>query len=528
MSAESGKELGLPKSNSSCISSLRQQLARTTLRNVRSKGHTYVDLREDNKKKPVFFCVLCLSPCHSDSVLHDHLRGNLHKKMYQAAKSTLLKDTQNPWPFNDGMLFFHTPTNDNQTHCLLTTSNPDLESNLLDNNSLAIVTANTTKERNQTDEESLDDDNGYHLIIPDVLHKDKVSDLEVSCIGLGKIAARCYQKDGFTKGIQRIWCEWVGDCYPDHGEEDIIIPEHDFAIVLFAFDYDMGRKGLLDDMLLLPSSYTRPALEQHRNTDNDNNSSRNNNEIKGGKKRKSFSDPEDVSESLSNQYESSGEEYPASRGSSSNNIISGYGDNSLQSRLIPNRSVRKELRVHRRLASERVCDICQHKMLPGKDVATLLNMKTGRIVCSSRNLNGAFHVFHISCLIHWVLFCEYEVYTKQLIGSKVKKRSRRKKGATKVVEAEEEIKKQIYSPFCPECQGTGIDIDGDELEKPTVSLSEMFKYKMKASDGHREYMKCPEMLQNCSTGFYFPPQSEETLQENLSPLKIVRFYRATD
>lgn len=35
---------------------------------------------------------------------------------------------------------------------------------------------------------------------------------------------------------------------------------------------------------------------------------------------------------------------------------------------------------------------------------------------------------------------------------------------------------------------------------------------MKASDGHREYRKCPEMLQNCSTGFHFPTQSEETMQ----------------
>lgn len=87
----------------------------------------------------------------------------------------------------------------------------------------------------------------------------------------------------------------------------------------------------------------------------------------------------------------------------------------------------------------------------------------------------AFHVFHISCLIHWVLFCEYEVCTKQIVGPTIKKRCRRKKGAAKVIETEDEVKKQIYSPFCPECQGTGIDIDGNELEKPTVSLSEVGK-----------------------------------------------------
>ncbi|KAI3499119.1 hypothetical protein L1887_34912 [Cichorium endivia] len=498
--AGSSMELGFPKSQ--CGGSLREQLARSTLRNVRSKGHSYVELREDNKK-PIFFCVLCLSPCHNDSVLHDHLRGHLHKKNHEAAKSTLLKE--NPWPFNDGMLFFHTPCKENNS---LLTPNPNLGSNMLlnesnENNSLAIVTTEGSPNSLEGDDKMDVDENGYHLIVPHVLHKDKVTDLEVRSIGLGKISVRYYQKDGVTKGISRIWCEWLGECHPN---QDDTTPYHDFAILSFPFNYDMGRKNLLDNMLLLPSL-------------SGNKESR-------GKKRKSLSDPEDVSESLSNQYESSGEEYLASSGSSSRKVIK-YGDESMQLGIIPSRSVRKELRVYQRIASERVCDICQHKILPGKDVATLLNMKTGRIVCSSRNLNGAFHVFHISCLIHWVLFCDYEVYTKQVYDPKVKKRCRRKKGA-KIIEAEKEVKKQIYCAFCPECQGTGIDIHGDELEKPTVSLSEMFKYKMKASDGHREYRKCPEMLQNCSTGFHFPPQSEETMQENVSPLKMLRFYRAVE
>ncbi|KAK1416540.1 hypothetical protein QVD17_32331 [Tagetes erecta] len=163
-------------------------------------------------------------------------------------------------------------------------------------------------------------------------------------------------------------------------------------------------------------------------------------------------------------------------------------------------------------------------MLPGKNVATLLNMKTGRIVCSSRNLSGAFHVFHISCLIHWLLLCESEVYTKQFVAPQVKRKYRRKKGP----KSKKDVKKQIYSSFCPECQGTGIDINGDELEKPTVSLSEMFKYKMKASDGHKEYIKSPELLQNCSTGFYFPSECEEEMQENVSALKLLRFYHAVE
>ncbi|KAI3508105.1 hypothetical protein L1887_23107 [Cichorium endivia] len=86
------KELGFLERTG--VVSLREQLARTAPRNVRLKAHTYVELREDSKKV-IFFCVLCLAPCYSDSVLHDHLCGHLHKQMYEAAKATLLK--QNPF-----------------------------------------------------------------------------------------------------------------------------------------------------------------------------------------------------------------------------------------------------------------------------------------------------------------------------------------------------------------------------------------------------------------------------------------------
>lgn len=508
-----GKELGFLERTG--VISLKEQLARTALRNVRLKGHTYVELREDNKKV-IFFCVLCLAPCYSDSVLHDHLRGHLHKQMYEAAKATLLK--QNPFPFNDGMLFFHNTEEDN--HLVPSNGRNLMQKRSINENNLAIVAfKGNASDYELSSEGSLDSGQGDEsldlddLIIPNVLHKDKVTNLEVREIGIGKISLKSLEQEGVSKGIKKIWCEWFGKSDSVNNDK---IPYHDFAVVSFAFDFDLGRKGILDDLQGFLSSSSRPAIEGNANPK--------------GKKRKSLSDPEDYSESLSNQYEeSSSEESLASGSSNSRNLVEVYDDNSLQLRVFPNKCTRKEIRARQRLASERVCDICQHKMLPGKNVATLLNMKTGRIVCSSRNLNGAFHVFHISCLIHWVLLCESEVYTKQMVvAPEVKKKSRRKKGA-KFKKAEEESKKQIYSAFCPECQGTGVHIDeDDELEKPTVSLSEMFKYKMKASDGHKEYIKNPELLHNCSTGFYFPSQSQEPLQENVSALKLLRFYHAVE
>lgn len=88
-------------------------------------------------------------------------------------------------------------------------------------------------------------------------------------------------------------------------------------------------------------------------------------------------------------------------------------------------------------------------------------------------------MYHISCLVHWILLCEMELCTKKSVVPEVKRRSRRKtstktnrkgkKGNTRAT------RKQMSSVFCPECQGTGINIDGDELEKPIVPLSEVCK-----------------------------------------------------
>uniref|UniRef100_A0A5B7AZC3 C2H2-type domain-containing protein n=1 Tax=Davidia involucrata TaxID=16924 RepID=A0A5B7AZC3_DAVIN len=476
------RQLGFPKT-SAC--SLREQLARTTLRNVRLQGHTYVELREDGKRF-IFFCTLCLAPCYSDSVLFDHLKGNLHNERYAAAKVTLLKP--NPWLFNDGVLFFH-DLSEKDKHLPISNANQIglLENRNEDDNDLAVVihgensrhtsnghdeigcTKNVDPTRVDTDcdsrscDKNLNGNEGYsNLVIPGVLRKDEILDLEVRFMGVGQIAARIFEKDGVLNGISRIWCEWLGK--KDSGNEDtLMVQEHDFAVITFAYNYDLGRKGLFEDVRYLLTS--RPWSEIG--------------DIEGARKkrRKSFSDPEDISESLSNQYDSSGEESQSSNSSYSRLLLDGYDDELLHSRFILSKTIRRELRRQQRVAAERMCDICQQKMLPGKDVATLLNTKTGRLTCSSRNVNGAFHIFHISCLIHWILLCEFEISTKQSTGPKVKRRSRRKSG-TKCNEIGKEselgtTRKQIYSVFCPECQGTGIKVEGDELEKPTVPLSEV-------------------------------------------------------
>ncbi|TYG85509.1 hypothetical protein ES288_A13G060300v1 [Gossypium darwinii] len=428
------RDLGFPRT---IACSLKEQLARTTLNNVRSQGHTYIELREE-RKRFIFFCTLCLAP--------------------SAAKVTLLGT--NPRPFNDGVLFFG-KSNEKEKQLALVNFNENrlLEFESNDNNLVIVEYVGSEVSSYEKNVHGRAEDSD--LVIPGVLIKDEVSDLKVSLIGFGKIAAR-FCENGVSNRLSRIWCEWMGKEAP-RNDDKVKVPKYEFAVVTFVYNCDLGRKSLLDDVKSLLTSGSPMELG---------------NVVAAGRKRKkSFSDPEDVSESLSNQRQ-------------------------------------------QRIAAERMCDICQQKMLPEKDVAALLNLKTGKLVCSSRNVNGAFHLYHTSCLINWILLCELETIESHKVNPIVRRRYRRKNGA-KCNEMGKDLETKpmgflISSILCPECQGTGIEVEDDK----------MFRYKIKVSDGRRAWMKSPEMLESCSTGFHFPSLFGEMVQEKVLPLKFLHFYSA--
>jgi hypothetical protein len=103
----------------------------------------------------------------------------------------------------------------------------------------------------------------------------------------------------------------------------------------------------------------------------------------------------------------------------------------------------------------RICGICNREKLGGRDVASLLEPPGsgfGNILCCSyanfrarknkdRSADPAsrvkvFHTFHLSCLIHWIMWCEREQLKKEA----------------------EDINK-IYDIFCPTCN---TDENGNE------------------------------------------------------------------
>uniref|UniRef100_A0A6N2M3E2 Uncharacterized protein n=1 Tax=Salix viminalis TaxID=40686 RepID=A0A6N2M3E2_SALVM len=343
------------------------------------------------------------------------------------------------------------------------------------------------------DENLSGNDEGSDLVIPSVRLKEEVSDLKARFVGSGQIAARMYEKNDGSNEISRIWCEWLGKkCSND--EDKVKVLDHDFGVVTFAYDYELGKSGLFDDMKLLLSS-SAAAL-----TENDEGGNR--------KRRRSVSEPEDVSRSLTNQYGLCEEESSKTTCASSNLVLDRYDDQFIHTRFISSKTVRREVRKQQRIAAEKMCDICQQKMLPEKDVATLWNRKTGKLACSSRNVYGAFHVFHTSCLVHWKVD---QVY-KEEIRKEWNQIKYNRKGWNS-----ECLPNPIVSVFCPDCQGTGVNIEEMSLRSHLPAF--------RVSEGHRGWMKNPEILENCSTGFHFPSQSGEPVEEKVLPLKVLHFYR---
>ncbi|XP_045800706.1 uncharacterized protein LOC123894695 [Trifolium pratense] len=499
-------ELGHPNVGACC--NPREKGARIILRHIRAQGHPYIELRE-NGKKFIYFCVLCLARCYSDSVVFEHLNGKLHRKRLASARSTMMKP--NPWPFSDGLIFFDALAENDKVQETATADQNRLLKLIEsgdDNNSRAIVPfgeeAQSNVEPIATDDTQAD---GSMLVIPCLKIASETVDVKVKKVGWGKISARFAEKYGSSNGkeIRRIWCEWLGK--ENSQQDDIEVQEHDFAVVIFPYSYDLGRDKVLEDTKSLLPSGSMVELENEREC---------------GRKRKApSSDIEDDCEFIRNQYIASAEESSPLRNTPTTSTLDRSNSPPLHTKVVSNRATRKAIRRRERLAAEKVCNICQLNMIPGKDVATFFNLKTGRIACCSRNPTGAFHVFHTACVIHWILLCEYEIITNRLVNQNASQ-----EGKKKIVTGSGKEDRDIKHVFCPECQGAGL-VSADQLEHPKFcSLSQMFRLKLKIILQRKEWIKSSEDTPNCSIGFHFPSDSEAIAEEKVEPIKMLQFYRA--
>jgi len=54
----------------------------------------------------------------------------------------------------------------------------------------------------------------------------------------------------------------------------------------------------------------------------------------------------------------------------------------------------------------------------------------------------------------------------------------------------------------------------------------MLRFKLKAIEAHKAWLKSPEVLENCSTGLHFPSEHLENSEEKVMPLTSIPFFAA--
>uniref|UniRef100_A0A5B6ZLL1 C2H2-type domain-containing protein n=1 Tax=Davidia involucrata TaxID=16924 RepID=A0A5B6ZLL1_DAVIN len=84
-----------------------ESAAQILVENYKAEGLCFVQVRRPSLEEDFeIVCTLCGFDCDSDEELRSHFtRGIIHEVSLEVAEKTLLKS--NPWPFDDGYIFFH-------------------------------------------------------------------------------------------------------------------------------------------------------------------------------------------------------------------------------------------------------------------------------------------------------------------------------------------------------------------------------------------------------------------------------------
>ncbi|MED6136212.1 hypothetical protein PIB30_053935 [Stylosanthes scabra] len=500
------------------ILEMKEQLAKRILKRVRSEGHPYVELLKQGNKH-IYFCILCHKPCYSDDALYQHLAGKFHTVRLATAKLTLLKP--NPWPFNDSLVFFHNSSDADEDDLESRDANRERLLKLIDSDSDKDLSLVKVDEPIQADVQSSSAEADDAFVIRNLLNGEGRIDIKLKHVGWGKIAARFIENEhNRVTGVRRIWCEWLGQ-EKNNLEQDNL--KADFALVIFPYDSVLGRAIEVD----------KPSLPPY--------ASMSDSEVEGSGSRKRKKKSEMSSASLSDsEIEGSGGRKRKKRSHDSSTETSKdstqrfsvhQNENLLLTQKILRKAARKRLRRRKMRAAAKLCNVCYQKMLPGKDVATLLNLETGKLACSTRNtIEGLFHVFHTSCLIFWVLMNETTIIKNRLVPPTRQVLKKKKKGVARDNRTmeQEEVEQLIKAAFCPECQATGgvtTELDKNGTEPAPFTLEQKFNYQMKSVFGRVGWVLSPEVVENCSVGLHFRT-SELIIQEKLEAIKLLRFYRA--
>ena len=366
---------------------MREKLARAVLRDLRQQGHEHVELRRDGVTA-VFYCSLCGTRCYNDSALGDHLNGKGHARHFKS-----VRDADGKWRKESKRAF-----------------SGDSESQ-----NLASTTATGDAWDAGKNESSSSSEECYMKMDPSSLKKESETILagastmssttSLKWIGSGELFLRT--KSTGTLFVEASWFSWQG-MYKStemswNGNSNAARME--YAVVVFPYSDGIGRGG---DWPSLDRSQTKATLAAV------------NKSILNGRKLRVLKVPgvDGLRRQASREIVVSLETSPcASRHKAplspltltirtkpselaTGEVLEIDGEPAEKGfeKDGPVTTFRKIWKQKQAKNLDRICFICHQKLLASQDVAALVNVKTGQMICGSRNRRGVCfreHFVHI-------------------------------------------------------------------------------------------------------------------------------------
>lgn len=356
---------------------MREKLARAVLRDLRQQGHEHVELRRDGLTA-VFYCSLCGTRCYNDSALGDHLNGKGHARHYNSVHGS---DGEWEKPckrsFNDANLASSTATagvewdagkkaspSSSSEECYLKVEPRDAET--------IVVGASTTS---------------------------------LKWIGTGELFLRV--KSTGTPYVEASWFSWQGmyKCAEMSWNEMDNAARMEYAVVVFPYSDGIGRGGDWPSLSRAETKATRAAV---------------NKTMLNGRKGPGLVR---LRTQVSREIVVSTEPSPCARRRKaplspltltirtkpteldSGEVLEIDGEPAEKGfeKEGPVTTFRKIWKQKQAKNLDRICFICHQKLLASQDVAALVNVKTGQMICGSRNRRGVCFHEHVTTIS--IIYC---------------------------------------------------------------------------------------------------------------------------
>lgn len=362
---------------------MREKLARAVLRDLRQQGHEHVELRRDGVTA-VFYCSLCGTRCYNDSALGDHLNGKGHARHYKS-----VRNSDGEWQKQEKRAFVD--DTESQNLASTTTTGDDC------GGAAKIESPSSSSEDCyvKVEPSSQDRDSETILAGPSTMS----STTSLKWIGSGELFLRT--KSTGTPFVEASWFSWQG-MYKSaemswNGSGNAARME--YAVVVFPYSDGIGRGG---DWPSLNRSQTKATLAAV------------NKSMLNGRKLRVLKVPgvDGLRRQVSREIVVSSETSPCvprhkaplspltltirtkPTELASGEVLEIDGEPAEKGfeKDGPVTTFRKVWKQKQAKNLDRICFICHQKLLGSQDVAALVNVKTGQMICGSRNRRGVcFH-----------------------------------------------------------------------------------------------------------------------------------------